>query len=269
MPGVKVNGVNLHYEETGAGSETIVFSHSYLVDHTHFHPQMKALGKKYRCIAYDHRGHGKSEVTKGGYDMENLYADAVAFIEELGCTPCHFVGLSTGGFIGLRLGIRRPDLLKSLILMDTSADAESLGKRIQYKAMMLAVRLLGTRSVAGQVMKKMFAKKFLKDPARKHEAEAWKRMMIDADRLAMIRFGRGIFARRSVYDQIDKIKMPTLVVVGEQDVSTTPERARRIAGKIPGAELAVIPHAGHLCTIEEPEAVTAALENFLQSRRQP
>jgi pimeloyl-ACP methyl ester carboxylesterase len=267
MPEVTVNGVRLHYEEMGAGSETIVFSHSYLVDHTHFHPQMKALGKKYRCIGFDHRGHGKSEVTEGGYDMENLYADAVAFIEKLGCAPCHFVGLSTGGFIGLRLGVRRPDLLKSLVLMDTSADAESGGKLLQYKLMMIAVRLFGTGVVAGQVMKKMFAKKFLKDPERKHEAAEWKRRMIAADRLGMIRFGRGIFARQSVYDLIDKLETPTLVVVGEQDVSTTPDKARRIAGRIPGAKLVLIPDAGHLCTIEEPDAVTAALEEFLDSRR--
>lgn len=263
MPEVNVNGVRLHYEETGAGSETVVFSHSYLVDHTHFHPQMKALGEKYRCIGYDHRGHGKSEVTAGGYDMENLYADAVAFVEQMNCAPCHFIGLSTGGFIGLRLGIRRPDLLKSLVLMDASADTEPAGKLIQYRLMMLAVRLFGMRAVAGRVMKAMFAKKFLKDPARRHEAEAWKRMMIGADRMGIIRFGRGIFNRRSVYDQIDKIETPTLVVVGEQDVSTTPEKARRMAGKIPGARLVVIPHAGHLCTIEEPEAVTSALQEFL------
>jgi pimeloyl-ACP methyl ester carboxylesterase len=112
-------------------------------------------------------------------------------------------------------------------------------------------------------MKKMFAKKFLKDPVRKDEAAEWKRRMKAADRLGMIRFGRGIFARQSVYDQIDKIETPTLVVVGEQDVATTPEKARRMAGKIPGAKLAVIPHAGHLCTIEEPEAVTSALQEFL------
>jgi 3-oxoadipate enol-lactonase len=267
MPDIEVNGVKLHYEEMGAGSETIVFSHSYLVDHTHFHPQMRALAKKYRCIGFDHRGHGRSEVTQDGYDMENLYADAVAFIEEMGCAPCHFVGLSTGGFIGLRLGIRRPDLLKSLVLMDSSADAESGGKRIQYKLMMLIVRLLGTRAVAGRVMKMMFARKFLSDPARKHEAEEWKRRMIAADRMGLIRFGRGIFARKSVFDQIDQIKTPTLMVVGEQDVATTPEKARRIAGKIPGARLTIIPEAGHLCTIEEPDAVTSALEDFLDSRR--
>ena len=120
---VSVNGVRLHYEDTGQGTENVVFSHSFLLSGEHFAPQIKKLSRHYRCLAFDHRGHGASEAPDSGYDMENLYADAVSFIEAVGCSPCHFVGLSTGGFIGLRIGIRRPELLRSLVLMDTSADS--------------------------------------------------------------------------------------------------------------------------------------------------
>jgi len=76
MSEITVNGVTLFYEEKGSGPETLVFSHSYLVDSTHFAPQIETLSDRYRCISYDHRGHGRSQVTEGGYDMENLYADA-------------------------------------------------------------------------------------------------------------------------------------------------------------------------------------------------
>jgi len=124
MPKILTNDAQLHYEESGSGTETIVFSHSYFADNSHFNPQIQKLKSRFRCLAFDHRGHGQSEIKKDGYDMENLYADAVGFIEALDCAPCHFVGLSTGGFIGLRIGIRRPDLVKSLVLMDTSADDE-------------------------------------------------------------------------------------------------------------------------------------------------
>jgi pimeloyl-ACP methyl ester carboxylesterase len=95
MSKITVNGVTLFYKEKGSGPETLVFSHGYLVDSTHFAPQIEVLSDRYRCIAYDHRGHGRSQATEGGYDMENLYADAVALIEALNCAPCHFVGLST------------------------------------------------------------------------------------------------------------------------------------------------------------------------------
>ena len=87
MPKILSNGIQLHYEEMGSGPETIVFSHSYLADHFHFNPQMQALKDRYRCIAFDHRGHGQSEITDNGYEMENLYKDAVGFIEALDCAP--------------------------------------------------------------------------------------------------------------------------------------------------------------------------------------
>jgi len=245
------------------GGDTIVFSHSYLVDSSHFHPQMKALSDHYRCLAYDHRGHGRSEVTEGGYDMENLYADAVACIEKMHCAPCHFVGLSTGGFIGVRIGIRRSDLLKTLVLMDTSAEAEPKENLGQYKMLLFVVRWFGFRPVVGRIVPLFFGRKFLHDPARQQEAADWRQRLMSNDRKAMVKFGKGIFARQSVYEQLEQIKTPTLVVVGVEDFPTPVAKAERIAQKIPGAKLVVIPDAGHLCTVEEPAAVTAAIQQFL------
>ena len=263
MPEITANGVRLHYTEMGAGPQTVVFSHSYLASSAHFRPQMERLSSRYRCIAFDHRAHGDSEVTADGYDMETFYADAVALIEALNCAPCHFVGLSTGGFIGLRIGIRRPDLLLSLVLMDTSADAEPRLMALQYRALGHVVRWLGWRPVLGLVMRKMFARKFLRDPQRRGEVQAWRSRFLAVDRVAGPRFGLGIFARPSVHAKLDRINTPTLVMVGERDIATPPFRARRIAAGVPGADLVLIPDAGHLCTVEEPDAVNAALERFL------
>ena len=266
MPEVTVNGVTLFYEEQGAGADTVVFSHSYLVDSTQFARQIEALSDRYRCIAYDHRGHGRSQVTEGGYDMENLYTDAVAFIEALQCAPCHFVGLSTGGFIGMRIGIRRPDLLKSLILMDTSADPEPAENVKRYKLLMVIVRWLGWWPVIGKVMSLFFTERFLRDPERQDEVKEWKRRIMAGDKEAGIQFGKGIFARAGVYDELSTISVPTLVVVGENDMSTPVAKAQRIAEKIPGAKLAIIPGAGHLCTVEEPAVVTGEIEEFLSAQ---
>jgi pimeloyl-ACP methyl ester carboxylesterase len=266
MPTITANGVTLYYEEAGSGPEAVVFSHSYLVDSYHFDPQIQALKRRFRCLAMDHRGHGRSEVTQDGYDMENLYADAVGFIEALDCAPCHFVGLSTGGFIGMRIGIRRPDLLKSLVLMDTSADAEPKEALRQYRLLIFIVRWLGYGPVMGRVMPIFFGSKFLKDPARAKEVKEWKGRLTANDRMAMVKFGKGIFARAGVYHDLVKIQTPTLVIVGAEDVPTPLARARRIAQNIPGAKLEIIPDAGHLCTVEEPSAVTAAIESFLAAQ---
>ena len=86
--------------------------------------RLALLKERSHCVAFDFRGQGQSEVTRSGYDMETLYEDAVALIEQLGCAPCHFLGLSMGGFLGLRLAAWHPELLRSLILLETSADPE-------------------------------------------------------------------------------------------------------------------------------------------------
>jgi pimeloyl-ACP methyl ester carboxylesterase len=266
MPDILVNGVRLHYTEQGSGPETIVFSHSFLLDSRHFDPQIAALKGRYRCIAYDHRGPGQREVGRSGYEMETLYQDATGLIEALGCSPCHFVGLSTGGFIGLRIAIRRPELLKSLVLMDTSADAEPPEAMKQYRLMLFALRWLGYRPVVGRAMPVFFGSGFLQDPSRSQEVRQWQRRMMANDRRAVVDFAKGIFSRGSVYEQIDAIRIPTLVVVGEKDVPTPVEKAMRMVEKIPGAQLKVIANSGHLTTIEAPEAVNAALAAFLDSQ---
>jgi 3-oxoadipate enol-lactonase len=268
MPEVLVNGARLFYEEMGSGPETIVFSHGYLLDRQHFAPQMQSLRDRYRCVAFDHRGHGLSEVTDTGYDMENLYSDAVAVIEALQCAPCHFVGLSTGGFIGLRIAIRRPDLLRSLILMDTSADPEAEETVKQYKLLKFIVTWIGWWPVTGKAMGLLFGKTFLGDPSRQNEVREWKARILSSNRKTMVKFGEGILGRTGVYEELPKIKVPTLMIVGEEDRATPLDKAQRIAEKIPGAKLVVIPHAGHLCTVEEPAAVTGAMEGFLSSQAQ-
>jgi 3-oxoadipate enol-lactonase len=105
----------------------------------------------------------------------------------------------------------------------------------------------------------------LSDPARQHEVREWKARITSSNKKAMVKFGRGIFSRASVYEELPKIKVPTLMVVGEQDKPTPLTKARRIGEKIPGAKLVVIPHAGHLCTVDEPAAVTEAMEKFLST----
>src|SRR5213078_2875597 len=111
MPKLSVNGVELHYEDSGSGPP-VVFSHGLLWSGRMYAAQVATLADRHRCITYDHRGQGQSPVSPTAYDMDTLAEDAAALIEKLGALPCHFVGLSMGGFVGLRLAIRRPELLR-------------------------------------------------------------------------------------------------------------------------------------------------------------
>lgn len=259
-----MNGINLAYDEQGSGDETVVLSHSYLVDRTQFASQIEMLRSRYRVLAYDHRGHGESSRDAGKFDMGTIYDDAVGFIEATGAGPCHFVGLSTGGFVGLRLGFRRPDLLRSLVLMDTSAEKESLLKRAKYEAMFAVLRVAGFGPLMNQTMAIMFGPEFLNDPARHAEVAHWRERIEANDRVALIGFGRGIFGRDAVADRLAEITAPTMVMVGEHDDPQPVARAEVIATGIEGAQLHVIPRAGHLSTIDNPQDVNNALLTFLQ-----
>ena len=268
MTTLRVNGANLWYQEHGAGAETIVFAHGLLWDGRMFDAQVAALQDRYRCITFDFRGQGQSEVTPGGYDMDTLSDDAAALIEALGCAPCHFVGLSMGGFIGMRLAARRPELIRSLVLMETSADPEPAENAPKYRAMGMVGRIfgrLGFGLVSGRVMRIMFGRKFLEDPTRAAERAVWRERLMSNDKAGVTRALQGVIDRKPVHGELGRIACPTLVMVGDQDVATVPAKAERIHAAIPGSRLVVIPGAGHTSSAEEPEFVNAALTEFLSS----
>jgi pimeloyl-ACP methyl ester carboxylesterase len=264
MPKVRVNGANLYYEDSGgAGKPVIVFSHGLLFSCRMFDAQVAALKDQYRCIAYDHRGQGQSEVTTGGYDMENLYQDAAGLIEALGIAPCHFAGVSMGGFMGMRLAARRPDLIRSLILMETSADPEPEENRGKYRLMALVFRYLGAGLVANRVMRIMFGKAFVDDPARIAERTLWKERISSGDRKGIYESVMSVVNRNGIYEEIDRITAPMLIMVGDSDVATVRSKAERIQAKIPTSRLVIIPRAGHSSPIEEPEFVNQQIRDFL------
>ena len=102
MPFVNANGVKLFYQDKGEGKETVVFAHGLLWSHRMFSEQVEVLSQHFRVIAYDHRGQGQSE-SKAPFDMETVAEDAIALIEQLNLGRVHFVGLSMGGFVGMRI----------------------------------------------------------------------------------------------------------------------------------------------------------------------
>lgn len=264
---ITVNGAELHYSDTGSGAETILFAHGLLWSGRMFDEQVAALRQRYRCIALDFRGQGQSEVTKSGYDMDTLTEDAATLIGALDVAPCHFLGLSMGGFIGLRLAARRPELVKTLMLLETTADAEPKENVWRYKLLASVARWLGVGLVGGKVMPIMFGQKFLTDPSRAEQRQRFERQLMANHRVGTYRATMGVVNRLPIVEEIHRVRVPTLVVVGDQDVATTPAKARRIHERIPGSRLLVIPGAGHSSCVEEPAAVNAALLQFLDDVR--
>jgi pimeloyl-ACP methyl ester carboxylesterase len=271
MPRLAVGDTELHVEDSGPGStgETILLSHGLLWSTRLFDPQVAALAGRYRCVAYDHRGQGSSAEHDGpSVPIETCYDDAVALIEALGLAPVHVCGVAMGGFVGLRLAARRPDLVRSLTLLATSAESEPPERRRRYAALAAVARVTGIRPVAGRVMPLMFGRTFRSDPARALEREVWRDRLIN-NRRSIHKAVRGVLEGDGVVSELPAISAPTLVAVGEEDAVTPPARSDRLAARLSGARLERIPAAGHSLTVEQPRTVNAAMEGFLAGDAAP
>lgn len=265
MPYLAINGVKYFYTDSGAGStgETIVFSHGLLWSGRMFERQIQHFQDRYRCIAYDHRGQGRTEVTAEGYDMDTLYQDAVALLEALNLEQVHFVGLSMGGFVGMRMAARQGHRLKSLILLGTTADPEPAENVPKYRRLNLIARYVGFKPVTRPVMKIMFGATFRKDPKRAALRMFWQQQLWQNDRIGITRAVQGLYSRQGIYEEIHHITVPTLIVVGMEDTATIPAKSERMHAQIQGSKLVKMPRGGHTSTVEEPELVNEAMETFL------
>jgi len=269
MPIIEANGTQVYVEDTGAPSghpdaPAIVFGHGLLFSGRMFAAQVERLRDRYRCVTIDWRGQGKSPAPAGGYDMDTLSDDAVAVIESLGLGAVHYVGLSMGGFVGMRLAARRPELLRSLVLLDTSAGPEDPDKVSSYRLLAKVYGLLGMRPVRSQVEPIMFGPTFLADPAAQPHLDAFRAELKAVKRSGMKQAIYGVTDREPILDELDRITAPTLVVVGVDDVATPVAQAETIAAAIQGSRLEIVPDAGHSSTIEQPKALSDLVEGFVE-----
>lgn len=263
MPFIEANGVRLFYKDQGNGHEVIVFAHGLLWSHKMFEAQVEFLKDKYRVIAYDHRGQGQSEA-KGPFDMETVAEDGAELIKTLGLGSVHFAGLSMGGFVGMRLAARHPELIKSLILLETSSNTEPVENLPKYKILNGIVKWVGILPfVANQVMPIMFAASWLADPANGEKIRHWKNEL-RSNKKSVSGPVEGVIYRKGVEDELSKISCPTMIIVGDEDVATKPEKAKFIQMGISGSQLHMISGAGHSSCIEKPDVVNRLIDDWLK-----
>ena len=186
---IDVNGTQIHYLDEGPrDAPAIVFSNSMFFDVTMFEKQAAAFADNYRIVRYDHRGQGDSaKEPRDGLDMDMLADDAAALIEALGLQKCCFVGNSMGGFIGLRLAARRPDLIASAVIMGSSADAEVSVEAMD--AVTQAIEQNGVAPVVEDVLYFMLGDTTLTSPERAPIKQRVTKMLKAERRIMPIRSG--------------------------------------------------------------------------------
>ncbi len=258
---IKANGIQINYELSGKeGSPVVILSHSLASSLIMWEPQLKALEPHFKVLRYDIRGHGESDVTKGPYTLELLSDDVVGLLDNLGIDRVHWVGLSLGGMIGQSFALNHPDRLISLVLCDTTA-------RIPEEAQPLWEERIKTASEKGlsalldETMERWFSSSFIEKNPPILSAIRKQFLLTPLEGY----LGCAYAVRRIDYlDQLSKIKIPTLIMVGENDIGTPVSASEAIHERIENSKLVIIQSAKHLSNVEKPEEFNSTLLAFLK-----
>lgn len=263
---LQTQGARLHVRIDGEREPSVVFGHGLLYSGRMFDQTVASLGGRYRCIRPDFRGQGQSEVTASGYDIDSLAADLIEVIERLADPPCHYVGFSMGGFVGLRVALARPDLIASLVLMNTSAEAENPSKLPRYRLLSLVARAFGLQPVLGRLEPILFSPAFINDPEHSECRRQWLGPIVDNDRRGVVRAVKGVIRRASVLDRIHAIDCPTLIIAADQDRATPLACSEHMHHRINGSRLVVLEGTGHMTPAEAPDRIARLLGEFIEQQ---
>ncbi|MFI7675318.1 alpha/beta fold hydrolase [Actinophytocola sp. NPDC049390] len=249
MPTIDVNGTTLCYDDTGGPGPAVVLSHSLFFDRTMFAPQVAEFGRRCRVVTYDHRGQGASARSRF-VDMDTLAGDAAALITALDLGPVHFVGNSMGGFVALRLAARQPELLRSAVVLSSSADEE--GEAENFLALLEYARTAGIPETVDAVAYIMFGDTTLAD--RVALLARWRRHFAALDESILLA-AEAVVRREAVLGELVGCTVPLLVLSGAEDHAYAPELSQRIADTAANAQHVTVRGAGHSLAVEQPLVV--------------
>ncbi len=260
---INANGIQINYELSGKeDAPLIVLSHSLGSSMVMWDPQLEVLEPHFRVLRCDMRGHGDSEATDGDYTLDLLAADIIGLLDALKIDRVHFVGLSIGGMIGQCLGLHYPDRFNSLTLCDTSPVLPDEAKPLFQERMDLA-RTQGMQALVEGTMERWFTPAYR---AQNPPAIDPIRRQFLATSVTGFNGCSAAIMSLNFLDRLAEIKMPTLIMVGEDDPGTPVEASEAIHSLIQNSKLVVLPSAAHLSNIEQAEAFSSHLLDFLQAQ---
>ncbi|PYN97355.1 MAG: 3-oxoadipate enol-lactonase [Candidatus Rokuibacteriota bacterium] len=257
---ISANGISVNYTFDGpANAPVVTMSHSLATDLGMWDPTMPALTSRFRVLRYETRGHGQTEAPRGAYTLDQLADDALALLRALNIQRTHWVGLSMGGMIGQALALKSPDVLLSLSLCDTSSRIPADAKPL-WDDRIRTAEAKGMEPLVEPTLSRWFTAPFREK--NKDVVDKVAKMIRTTPVTGYAGCCHAISAL-NLTDRLSAIKLPTAVIVGEDDPGTPVAASRVIAENIKGARLDIIPAAAHLSNMEQPEAFNRALSGFL------
>jgi pimeloyl-ACP methyl ester carboxylesterase len=244
---------------------TLVLLHGLFFDGGMWDGQVADLARRADVLVFDGPGHGKS-APPPPFDLAD-HADAlIDAFDKLGVQRTHVYGLSWGGMVAMHLALRYPERVASLALLNTSADAEPYWEQKKHEVFMQLVRHVGLPPWFSRrhITPFMFGRSALaRRPELAHQAH---RRMAGMEREGILTAARAVLLRQAgLLARLHHIRVPTLVIAGEEDRATPPAHARAIAREIPQARLEVLPGVGHMSTLEAPLRLAELLGAFFDA----
>lgn len=253
MPKIKVNGINVFYESRGNGYP-LIFTHGFSASHLMWKAQ-ESITSKYRLINYDARGHGETDSPPSAdqYSADICVEDLYQLARALDVQKAVFGGLSMGGYLSLRFYLRHSEMVSALIIMDTGPGYRNPIRMTEWNRLR-------------EEMAQRLEKDGISILATQAQSEGRREISLKQNPIGLANMSRKVVAQHDswVIENLDKVKVPTLILVGEKD-SAFLQAADYMAKTIPDARKFIVPHAGHASNIDNPQFFNARILEFLHN----
>jgi pimeloyl-ACP methyl ester carboxylesterase len=263
MPFVEVNGARLHVRQEGAGDDILLLC-GLGDDQTAWDAQTAEFAATHRVTVIDNRGVGQSTLPDGEFTVADLAADAAGVCDALGIERAHVMGFSMGGAITQELVLSRPDLVRSLVIVGSWCTSDRLFQEIVKGAAYTAGTADDARSWLYAFLGLVYSAAVHEDGRIDTFVEAALANPHPQETEAFQRTARALL-HHDTADRLAAISVPTLVVVGEDDMLCPPRHSRAIAVRIPGSRLVEVPEQAHQPFQEDPAGFNELVRGFLKT----
>ncbi len=256
-----VRGVEIAYDDVGSGP-SVVLLHGYPFNRSMWGEQVEELKQHHRVIVPDLRGHGDSAVTSIPATMQNMAVDVASLLETLNISRATIAGLSMGGYVALAFYRLFPLRVRSLVLADTRAQADTDEAKQNREQQAEKALREGMEGIADALLPKLLAP----ETVTRHPeiVKRLRQMMSETEPEGAAAALRGMAQRQDQTAFLSRIIAPALILVGKEDAITPVADAELMHREIGGSRLHVIEGAGHVSNLEQPDDFNAALVKFLR-----
>ncbi len=273
MATAHINDIDIYHEEHGEpGAEPLLLIMGFMMNAAAWAPQIPAFAERFRVIAFDNRGAGRTSQPEAAYTIPRMAGDAAGLLDHLGVDAAHVIGVSMGGMIAQEFAIRYPARVRRLVLACTTPGGPHSAGYAELKAGTARagevedVAAALTPELVREFLQQLFTPEFIANPG-----PGFGQMVASfvqyPQTLAGLKGQAAAIAAHDTYDRLDTIAAPTLVMAGDADPLIDPGNARILAERIPAAELRLMPGLRHGFMAERPDESNAIILEFLGRQR--